>query len=50
MKHNYIGTEHVLLGLLRGDGPAQDVLAARGVRLDVARVIVEELVRGRRAG
>jgi ATP-dependent Clp protease ATP-binding subunit ClpA len=50
LKHNYIGTEHVLLGLLRSDGPAQDVLAARGVQLDVARVIVEELVRGRRAG
>jgi hypothetical protein len=29
---------------------AQDVLVARGVRLDAARVVVEELVRGRRAG
>jgi ATP-dependent Clp protease ATP-binding subunit ClpA len=48
--HNYIGTEHLLLGLLRGEGPARDVLVDRGVRLDVARVIVEELVRGRRAG
>jgi ATP-dependent Clp protease ATP-binding subunit ClpA len=48
--HNYIGTEHMLLGLLRSDGVAQDVLVARGVRLDAARVIVEELVRGRRAG
>jgi choline dehydrogenase-like flavoprotein len=48
--HNYIGTEHLLLGMLRGDGPGHDVLVARGVRLDVARVIVEELVRGRRAG
>jgi hypothetical protein len=49
LKHNYIGTEHILLGLLH-DGVAHDVLVARGVRLDVARVIVEELVRGRRAG
>ena len=48
--HGYIGTEHVLLGVLRGEGPARDVLVARGVRLDVARVVVEELVRGRRAG
>jgi ATP-dependent Clp protease ATP-binding subunit ClpA len=48
--HNYIGTEHMLLGLLRGEGVAQDVLVARGVRLDAARVVVEELVRGRRAG
>ena len=50
LKHNYIGTEHVLLGLLHAEGAAHDVLAARGVRLDVARVIVDELVRGRRAG
>ena len=48
--HDYIGTEHVLLALVRGDGAAHDVLVGRGVRLDVARVIVEELVRGRRAG
>jgi ATP-dependent Clp protease ATP-binding subunit ClpA len=48
--HNYIGTEHILLGLLRADGPAHDVLTGRGVGLEVARVIVEELVRGRRAG
>jgi hypothetical protein len=40
----------MLLGMLRGDGPARDVLVARGVDLDAARVIVEELVRGRRAG
>jgi ATP-dependent Clp protease ATP-binding subunit ClpA len=50
MGHNYIGTEHLLLGMLRGDGPAHDVLVARGVDLAAARVIVEELVRGRRAG
>jgi ATP-dependent Clp protease ATP-binding subunit ClpA len=48
--HNYIGTEHMLLAMLRGGGAAHDVLVGRGVRLDVARVIVEELVRGRRAG
>ena len=48
--HNYIGTEHMLLAMLRGGGVAHDVLVARGVRLDAARVIVEELVRGRRAG
>jgi ATP-dependent Clp protease ATP-binding subunit ClpA len=49
LRHNYIGTEHLLLGLLHGEGAAHDALAARGARLDVARVIVEELVRGRRA-
>ena len=50
LRHNYIGTEHILLGLLHGEGAAHDVLVARGVLLDVARVIVDELVRGRRAG
>jgi ATP-dependent Clp protease ATP-binding subunit ClpA len=50
LKHNYIGTEHILLGLLHGEGVAQEVLVERGVLLDVARVIVDELVRGRRAG
>ncbi len=50
LRHNYIGTEHVLLGLLRADGAAHDVLTARGVRSDAARVVVEELLRGRRAG
>jgi ATP-dependent Clp protease ATP-binding subunit ClpA len=50
LKHNYIGCEHLLLGMLHGDGVAHEVLTDRGVRLDVARVIVEELLRGRRAG
>lgn len=36
--HNYIGTEHLLLGLIReGDGVAAQVLAKRGVSLDRAR-------------
>ena len=51
LKHNYIGAEHLLLGLIHTEtGAAHHILAARGVRLDAARVIVEELVRGRRAG
>ena len=51
LKHDYIGTEHILLGLIHAEaGAAHHILAARGVRLDAARVIVEELVRGRRAG
>jgi ATP-dependent Clp protease ATP-binding subunit ClpA len=47
--HGFIGTEHVLLGLLH-DGRARDVLVARGVGLDGTRALVEELVRKRRAG
>ena len=51
LKHNYIGTEHLLLGLLHADGgAAHHILVGLGMRLDAARVIVEELVRGRRAG
>jgi ATP-dependent Clp protease ATP-binding subunit ClpA len=51
LRHDYIGCEHLLLAMLhRGTGAAHDVLAGRGVRQDAARIIVEELVRGRRAG
>ncbi len=38
LKHDYIGTEHLLLGLLAEQrGMAARVLGARGVTLDVAR-------------
>ena len=47
--HGFIGTEHLLLGLLH-DGRARDVLVARGVGLDGTRALVEELVRKRHAG
>lgn len=51
MRHSSIGNEHLLLGLLHPDtGKAQTVLTAHGVALGPARVIVEELVRARRAG
>jgi ATP-dependent Clp protease ATP-binding subunit ClpA len=51
LKHNYIGCEHILLGMLHDDtGAAGRFLRGRGVRQDAARIIVEELVRGRRAG
>jgi ATP-dependent Clp protease ATP-binding subunit ClpA len=49
--HDYIGTEHILLGLIHTEGgAAHHVLAARGVRLEPARAIVERLVRSRKAG
>lgn len=36
--HNYIGTEHVLLGLIReGEGVAAQVLIGRGLELTVVR-------------
>ncbi len=49
--HNYIGTEHLLLGLVReGDGVAAKVLVRLGVELEKVRFTVEETVgRGDRA-
>ncbi|HZM29652.1 MAG TPA: Clp protease N-terminal domain-containing protein [Acidimicrobiales bacterium] len=48
LDHNYIGTEHILLGLLRvGEGPAYAALAAEGVELDAARAkVLEHVGRG----
>jgi len=49
--HDHIGTEHILLGLIHTEGgAAHHVLAARGVRLEAARAVVEELAGGRKAG
>jgi ATP-dependent Clp protease ATP-binding subunit ClpA len=46
--HNYIGTEHLLLGLIReGDGVAAQVLARLGVDLAAARRQVVGLLHGR---
>jgi ATP-dependent Clp protease ATP-binding subunit ClpA len=51
LRHNRIGSEHILLGLIHTEGgAAHHVLAARGVRLEAARAVVEELVRSRKAG
>jgi hypothetical protein len=48
--HNYIGTEHILLGLIReGEGVAAQVLVQLGVDLETARGTVIELL-GREPG
>src|SRR3990167_9521756 len=49
--HNYIGTEHLLLGLVReGEGVAAKVLANLGVELNNARSATEFIIgRGDRA-
>ncbi len=45
LQHNYIGTEHLLLGLIReGDGVAAKALASKGVELDATRKQVEEMI------
>ena len=52
LSHDYIGTEHVLLGLLREQGSlAADVLTSRGLRFDrVREKIVEFLSNGEQLG
>ncbi|HZU73277.1 MAG TPA: Clp protease N-terminal domain-containing protein [Acidimicrobiales bacterium] len=40
LQHNFIGTEHLLLGLTRCPGPVADVLASAGVTADAARELV----------
>jgi hypothetical protein len=42
--HNYIGTEHLLLGLLYAGGPAAAALTARGVTADAVESAVQELL------
>jgi hypothetical protein len=45
LNHNYIGTEHLLLGLIReGEGVAARALESLGVSLEVARREIEEII------
>src|SRR5271169_5795890 len=45
LDHNYIGTEHLLLGLIReSEGVAAKALEALGISLDVVRQQVEEII------
>jgi len=45
LRHNYIGTEHILLGLLReGEGVAAKTLQALGISLETVRQQVEEII------
>ena len=45
MHHSYIGTEHILLGLLKeGTGVASQVLADNGVEYDKVLELIEELI------
>ena len=47
--HSYVGTEHLLLGLIReGEGIAAQALAALDVRLESVRAEVVALARGDR--
>ena len=54
LNHNYIGTEHILLGLMReGEGVAAQIITAHGADLDSVRRAVIELLHtysGQRSG
>ena len=46
LNHNYIGTEHVLLGLIReGEGVAAQIITAHGADLNSVRQAVIEMLR-----
>jgi ATP-dependent Clp protease ATP-binding subunit ClpC len=45
LHHNYIGTEHLLLGLVReGEGVAAKVLTSLGVDLEKVRKAIEDII------
>jgi len=45
LNHNYIGTEHILLGLIHeGEGVAAKALESLGISLDAVRNQVEEII------
>ena len=45
LNHDYVGTEHILLGLIdEGDGLAARSLASLGINLDAVRQQVEEII------
>jgi ATP-dependent Clp protease ATP-binding subunit ClpC len=51
LRHDYIGTEHILLGLVgEGQGLAAKALESLGIRLDIVRQHIEETIgRGEQA-
>jgi ATP-dependent Clp protease ATP-binding subunit ClpC len=45
LNHNYIGTEHLLLGLIHeGQGVAAKALESLGISLEAVRAQVEEII------
>jgi hypothetical protein len=45
LNHNYIGTEHILLGLIHeGEGVAAQALESLGISLEAVRAQVEEII------
>ncbi len=50
LNHNYIGTEHILLGLIHeGEGIASQALESLGISLEAVRDQVEEIIGTRKS-
>ncbi len=47
--HNYVGTEHILLGLLKSKGVAADILQENGVNTDLIKPLMEDFMSGGKA-
>jgi ATP-dependent Clp protease ATP-binding subunit ClpA len=45
LAHNYIGTEHILLGILFAGGPAAQALDRLGITVDVVERDLQEMLR-----
>ncbi len=43
LKHGYVGTEHILLGILREDGIAKSILNSMSVDIKKVKKLIEEL-------
>ncbi len=44
LSHNYVGTEHLLIGLLEADGVASTILEKNGVQVDKVIELVNQLI------
>ncbi|WP_032123637.1 ATP-dependent Clp protease ATP-binding subunit [Clostridium amazonitimonense] len=42
-KHGFIGTEHILLGILKEEGISKDILNGMGVSLEAVKTLVDQL-------
>ena len=42
LNHGYVGTEHILLGILKGEGASKQILNNMGITSDDVRELVEE--------
>ena len=41
-KHGYIGTEHILLGILAEGGEAKEILSKNGIEIDTVKELIED--------